>query len=142
MGMSTSIYWGGVHKRAELRLAGGEVVVADVCLLDTGAIDEDYVSTEFIRKNYDVFKKYLVRDRSVVRLADNKTLVELPGYVDVQLVFTDHLGVDHPGGSRLRVLSDGAKDLIVGLKSICSKFFEFFWTFQVEYSLFQAKLIN
>lgn len=126
MSMSTSMYWGGVHKTAELRLAGGEVVVADVCLLDTGAIDEDYVSTDFIRKNYDVFKKYLVRDRSVVRLADNKTLVELPGYVDVQLVFTDHLGVDHPGGSRLRVLRGGAKDLIVGLRSICSKFFEFF----------------
>ena len=32
-----------------------------------------------------------------MRLADNETCVELPGYVDVQVVFTDHIGVDHPG---------------------------------------------
>ena len=126
MAMSTSKYWGGVHKEAKLRLGEGVELVAKCVLLDTGAIDEDYISSAFIKYHYKELEKFIVRERTVIKLADDSTVVELPGYVDAQVVFTDHLGVDHVGGSRLRILKGGAKDMIIGLNSLCSKFFEFF----------------
>lgn len=78
---------------------------AKVALFDTGAINDDYVSAEFVKKNYDMIKKYVVRERSVVKLADDSTHVELPGYIRAQVVFTDHLGRDHVGGCKLRILA-------------------------------------
>ena len=128
MAMSTSKYWGGVHKEAKLRLGEGVELVAKCVFLDTGAIDEDYISSAFIKYHYKELEKFIVRERTVIKLADDSTVVELPGYVDAQVVFTDHLGVDHVGGSRLRILKGGAKDMIIGLNSLCSKFFEFLWS--------------
>lgn len=74
-----------------------------------------------------MIKKYVVRERSVVKLADDSTHVELPGYIRAQVVFTDHLGRDHVGGCKLRILGGGAKDLIIGLGSIRKFYLEFLW---------------
>ena len=63
MAMPTSKYWGGVHnKEAKLRLGEGVELVAKCVLLDTGAIDDDYISSAFIKYHYKELEKFIVRE--------------------------------------------------------------------------------
>jgi hypothetical protein len=113
-----------VHREGKIVPTDGEFVVVPDVLFDTGALHGSYISRRLSYKNRHLLKPFRINRKTRVRLADNKTLVEIDEAYMLCVVFKDDAGREHSGSALFWVLDDCSHDMIVGLPAIIRSFSE------------------
>lgn len=101
---------------------GGRILVNRV-LFDTGALHGSYISAEFARSIPEIWKKR-VRNKATVRLADNRTLIDITHTVNLSVTFADSEGNEHTGDIRFYVFPSKHSEMIIGWPAIIGQFHE------------------
>jgi hypothetical protein len=118
------------HSDGEIRLPGINGECLDIipfhALLDTGASNSNYISSEYYDKYAEKLQPYLSKIDSSVTLGDKKTVVKLDKMVTVPVRFYDSNGWAHESDISLVVLESRGRDVIIGMPSLITDFGEMF----------------
>ena len=95
-------------------------------LFDSGALQANYIDQTFVDSYPHLFTSITSHVPHTVRLGDNKTLVPLHRIVTVTVSFLDSHDISHTDTIECSVLDMPGTQMIVGLPSILTTFFDFF----------------
>ena len=101
-----------------LLVVGTNELKLGTVLFDTGALHKSYISEELINKYRDQWKDYLTPVESLVRLADQKTVLGSKEELRAQLIIFGINGEEFIAELELVVWSMPGMDVIIGLPDI------------------------
>ena len=113
-----------VHTNGVIHVADSKIGVESV-LMDSGALDKNYICPDFINQHLDVFGALLRKVNSAVRLGDSKTKYNIDQEITLTISFTDENGAVHTGRADFQVFRTGY-NIIMGLPGISAHFTDLF----------------
>ena len=96
------------------------------CLFDTGASMENYISQSYVDKHIDVFSEFIMDHKSVVRLGDSVTTVDINQIVTLTVTFLDNNSITHEAILNFSIMHIVHIDMIIGVNSILFSLFDLF----------------
>ena len=105
-----------------LLVVGRNEVKLGTVLFDTGALHKSYISQELVNKHRDQWKEYLVPIESLVRLADQRTVLGSKEELKAQLIIFGKEGEEFTAELELVVWSMPGMDVIIGLPDITNHY--------------------
>lgn len=111
-----------VHHSGKIILHDNVTLAVDDVLFDSGALQGNYVSESFIAPHRTALQRSRVNSKNKVKLADNRTIVELQEAYNLTVKFVDQLGTEHVGTTLFWVLPTCSHPMIIGLPAIIMRF--------------------
>jgi hypothetical protein len=113
-----------VYREAQISTMQDEPAVVPKVLFDTGAIHGSYVSKSFVDEHKHLLSAFRLSKTNRVKMADNKTIMEITEAYLLSVSFRDDTGNKHEGTVLFWVLENCSHDMIVGLPAIIQNFSE------------------
>ena len=114
-----------VHKKGIIKLATGDILSLDKVLFDSGALHSSYISKEIVDANRIELSPFLVANPGVVRLGDNKTLIDVKENLVIPIAFI-YEGKQISAEVSFIVWTMPGLDAIIGLPDIIKSFCDAF----------------
>jgi hypothetical protein len=114
-----------VHKDGWIAESDNIINVAHV-LFDSGALHASYVSKKFADQYRNILINNFYPIHSAVKLADNKTVINITEQLVVHICFRDAENIVHSGTVQFMVLETRGYDIIIGLPAILNTFSKLF----------------
>ena len=111
-----------VHKQGEIILDEDNRITVDSVLFDTGALHGNYVSLSFVNRNKQSLIPFLHPCNGLVRLADNKTIINISQVLVIPVAFIGDGDIEHLDTVTFCVLPTCNNDMIIGLPAIVDSF--------------------
>ena len=96
-------------------------------LLDTGALNANYISKRFVDQYRDLFQSHITINPVDTKLADGKTVLPVSEWLDLTIAIV-HKGEPTTAVLSFGVLQSCSQDAIIGLPGIFYHFFDLFIT--------------
>jgi len=114
-----------VHKKGIIKLATGDILSLNRVLFDSGALHSSYISKQIVDINRIELSPFLVANPGVVRLGDNKTLVDVKENLVIPISFIQE-GKEISAEVSFIVWNMPGLDAIIGLPDIIKSFCDAF----------------
>jgi hypothetical protein len=115
--------WKATHMKAKASVDGENFFDVGVALFDTGASDENYISTTVIKEHG--LQELVESASSSVRVADGR-VIQITGKIKLHLKFVDEGGNPNEAALTLMVLEGLSLSLVIGISSIMTHFKDLF----------------
>jgi hypothetical protein len=111
-----------VHREGRIVTADGDFIAIPDVLFDTGALHGSYITRKLAYKNRHLLRPFRVDKKNRVKMADNKTIMEINEAYLLSVIFKDDTGKEHLGSALFWVLDECSHDMILGLPTIIRDF--------------------
>ncbi len=120
--MPESTFISHVHKEGEIIIDEDTRILVPTVLFDTGALHGSYISQSFVNKHKAMLIPFLYSCNGMVRLADNKTIINITQLCIVPIAFIGLDVTEHFAEVTLYVFPTSGNDIIIGLPAIIASF--------------------
>ena len=116
-----------VYKSGDIKLSSGSSLVVPKILIDSGAVQANYLSKRFVDKHRDVLGGCIKHRPMRAYLADHKTKVDISEVAELKICF-EHGGLKYEIVEIFLIfdMAEGGNDAIIGLPTIVRKLLDLF----------------
>jgi hypothetical protein len=114
-----------MHKSGNVIIDNNSYIINE-CLFDSGAESDNFISQSFIDMNCDILTEFISSHKSIVRLGDSKTTVNITQVITLNVTFVDNNFITHEATLNFLIMPISHIDMIIGINSILYSLFDFF----------------
>jgi hypothetical protein len=114
-----------MHKSGNVIIENNSYIINE-CLFDSGAESDNFIAQAYIDTNCDILKEFISPYKSIVRLGDSKTTVNISQLITLSVTFVDNNFKTHEATLNFFIMPISHIDMIIGINSILYSLFDFF----------------
>ena len=99
-------------------IADNETYLIDASLFDSGAQSDNFISASYVEKYINIFKPFILKYDSAVKLGDSKTIVNITHIITLNVSFMDSNCRTYDALLNFLIMPMSHLDMIIGINSI------------------------
>ena len=107
-------------------ITDNETYMINASLFDSGAQSDNFISDDFVNKYIDVFKTFILKCDTNVKLGDSKTVVNITRIITLNVSFMDTNCITHNATLNFLITHMTHLDMIIGINFILFNFYDLF----------------